>query len=69
MISYGTSKVMLEISVHDLMTINLVLPLIIGQNDMNPILLQPIVASIGKVLTVKKPCVQKSSAVCQKSFF
>ena len=56
-ISYGTSKVMPKISVHDLMTISRVLLLIIGQNDINPKLLQPIVASICKVMTVKKPCV------------
>ena len=48
---------MSEISVHDLMTICKVLLLIIGQNDINPELLQPIVASICKVVTVKKPCV------------
>ena len=47
-----------KISVHDLMTISRVLLLIIGQNDVNPKLLQPIVASIGKVMTVKKPCVR-----------
>ena len=46
-----------KISVHDLMTISRVLLLIIGQNDINPKLLQPIVASICKVMTVKKPCV------------
>ena len=39
------------------MTISRVLLLIIGQNDINPKLLQPIVASICKVMTVKKPCV------------
>ena len=48
---------MSKISVHDLMTICRVLLLIIGQNDINPKLLQPIVASICKVMTVKKPCV------------
>ncbi len=47
-----------KISVNDLMTISGVLLLIIGQNDINPKLLQPIVASICKVMTVKKPCVQ-----------
>ena len=46
------------ISVYDLMTICRVLLLIIGQNDINPKLLQPIVASICKVMTVKKPCVR-----------
>ena len=56
-ISYGTSKVMPKIFVHDLMTISRVLLLIIAQNDINPKLLQPIVASICKVMTVKKPCV------------
>ena len=59
-ISYGTSKVMPKISVHDLMTISRVLLLIIGQNDINPRLLQPIVVSICKVMTVKKPCVRWS---------
>ena len=48
---------MSKISVHDLMTICRVLLLIIGQNDINPRLLQPIVVSICKVMTVKKPCV------------
>ena len=48
---------MSKISVYDLMTICRVLLLIIGQNDINPKLLQPIVASICKVMTVKKPCV------------
>ena len=48
---------MSKISVHDLMTICRVLLLIIGQNDINPKMLQPIVASICKVMTVKKPCV------------
>ena len=48
---------MSKISVYDLMTICRVLPLIIGQNCMNSKLLQPIVASICKVMTVKKPCV------------
>ena len=56
-------------SVHDLMIICSVSLLIIGQNDINPTLLHPIVASICKVLTVKKPRVQKFSAACQKSFF
>ena len=46
-----------KISVYDLMTINRILLLIIDQNDINPKLLQPIVASICKVMTVKKPCV------------
>ena len=50
---------MSNLSVHDLMTICRVLLLIIGQNDINPKLLQPIVASICKVMTVKKPCVHK----------
>ena len=48
---------MSEIFVHDLMTICGVLPLIIGQNDTHPKLLQPIVASVCKVMAVKKPCV------------
>ena len=48
---------MSKISVHDLMTICRVLLLIIGQNDINPKLLQSIVASICKVMAVKKPCV------------
>ena len=56
-ISYGTSKVMPKISVHDLMTISRVLLLLIGQNDINPKLLQSIVASIRKIMTAKKPCV------------
>ena len=50
-----------KISVHDLMTISRVLLLIIGQNDINPKLLQPIVASICKVIAVKKPCVHQSN--------
>ena len=52
-----TSKVISKISLYDLMTICRVLPLIIGQNHINSKLLQPIVASICKVMTVKKPCV------------
>ena len=52
-----TSKVMSKISVHDLMTISRVLPLVIGQNDIDAKLLQPIVALICKVMAVKKPCV------------
>ena len=48
-----------KISVHDLMTISWVLLLIIGLNDLNTKLLQPIVVSICKVMTVKKPCVLK----------
>ena len=48
---------MSKISVHDLMTICRVLLQIIGQNDINPKLLHLIVASICKVMTVKKPCV------------
>ena len=44
-----------KISVHDLMTISRVLLLIIGQNNINPKLLQLIVASICKVMTVKNP--------------
>ena len=48
---------MSKIFVHDLMTISKVLILIIGQNNTNPKLLQPIVTSICKVLAVKKPCV------------
>ena len=57
------SKVMSKISVYDLMTKCRVLLLIIGQNDINPKLLQPIVASIFKVMTVKKPCVHKGPTV------
>ena len=41
------------------MTISKVLILIIGQNNTNPKLLQPIVTSICKVLAVKKFCVKK----------
>ena len=48
---------MSKIFVHDLMTVSKVLILIIGQNNTNPKLLQPIVTSICKVMTVKKPCV------------
>ena len=48
---------MSEVYVHDLMTICSVLLLTIGQNDINPKLLQSIVASICMVMTVKKPCV------------
>ena len=48
---------MSKIFVHDLMTISKVLILIIGQNNTNPKLLQPIVMSICKVMAVKKPCV------------
>ena len=48
---------MSKIFVHDLMTISKVLILIIGQNNTNPKLLQPIVTSICKVMAVKKPCV------------
>ena len=48
---------MSKIYVNDLMTICRVLLQIIGQNDINPKLLQPIVASIFKVMTVKKPSV------------
>ena len=32
--------------------------IIIGQNDIIPKLMQPIVATICKVVTVKKPCLQ-----------
>ena len=60
---------MSKISVHDLMTICRVLLLIIGQNDINPKLLQPIVASIFKVMTVKKPCVQCTVELDFKNFF
>ena len=49
---------MSKIFVHDLMTISKVLILIIGQNNTNPKLLQPIVTSICKVMAVKKPCVK-----------
>ena len=49
---------MSKISVNDLMTISRVLLLIIGQINVNPKLLQPIVASICKLVTVKKPCVK-----------
>ena len=48
---------MSKISVYDFMTKNRVLLSIIGQNDINSKLLQPIVASICKVMTVEKPCV------------
>ena len=48
---------MSKIFVHDLMTISKVLILIIGQNNTNPKLLQPIVTSICKVMAVKKPSV------------
>ena len=48
---------MSKISVHALMTMCGVLLLINAQNDINPKLLQPIVASIFKVMTVKKPSV------------
>ena len=51
---------MSKIFVHDLMTISRVLLVTIGQNDINPKLLQPIVASICKVMAVKKPCVDYS---------
>ena len=50
---------MFKIFVHDLMTISRVSLLVIGQNDVNSKLLQPIVALICKVMTVKKPCVAK----------
>ena len=40
------------------MTICRVLLLINGQNDKNPKSLHPIVASICKVMAVKKPCVE-----------
>ena len=40
------------------MTISRVLPLVIGQNDINAKLLQPIVALICKVMAVKEPCVK-----------
>ena len=49
---------MSKIFVHDFMTISRVLILVIGQNNINPKLPQPIVASICKVMTVKKPCVR-----------
>ena len=48
---------MSKIFVRDLMTISRVLVLIVGQNDVNPKFLQPIVASICKVMAIKKPCV------------
>ena len=44
----------IAVYVHDLMTMCRVLLLIIGQNDINPKLLQPIVALICKVMAVKK---------------
>ena len=56
-ISSRTSKVMSEKYVHDLMTISRVFLLIIGQNDINPKFLQPIITSIWKVMAIKKPCV------------
>ena len=49
-----------KISAHDLMTMNRVLLLIIDQSDINPKLLQSIVASICKVMTVKKACVHQT---------
>ena len=52
---------MYKIFFHDMMTIRRVLVLIIGQNNVNPKLLQPIVASICKVIAVKKPCVHQSN--------
>ena len=48
------------------MTICRVLVLIIGQNDKNLKSLQPIVVSICKVMTVKKPCVLSTSNVLLK---
>ena len=54
-----------KISAHDLMTISRVLLLIIGQNDINPKMLQPIVASICKVMTVKKPFVFMGSIILE----
>ena len=56
---------MSKIFVYDLMTISRVLVLIIGQNDINPKLLQPILASICKVMAVEKSCVQ----ICTFSLF
>ena len=67
---------MSKISAQDLITICRVLLLIIGQNYVNPKLLQPIVASICKVMTVKKPCVAlpcfmdpRSLKVTQNAYF
>ena len=54
---------MSKIFVDDLKTISKVLILIIGQNNTNPKLLQPIVMSICKVLAVKKPCVYPKKLV------
>ena len=54
---------MSKISVHDFMTIYRVLLLIIGQNVINPKLLQPIVASFCKVMAVKKPCVLQVQSI------
>ena len=54
---------MSKIFVYDLMTISRVLVLIIGQNDINPKLHHPIVASICKVTAVKKPCVKSINFV------
>ena len=59
---------MSKISIYDLMTICRVLLLIIGQNHINPKLLQPIVESTCKVMTVKKPCVQLDIDVFSKIF-
>ena len=50
---------MSKISIHDLITISRVLLLIMGQNDIIAKLLHPIVASIFKVMAVKKPCVNE----------
>ena len=48
---------MSKIFFHGLMTMSSVLIQIIGQNCINSKLLQPIVASIRKIMAVKKPCV------------
>ena len=49
---------MSKIFVHDLMILSRVL--VIGQNDINPKLPQPIVAVICKVTAVKKPSLKNA---------
>ena len=60
---------MSKIFVHDLMTISKVLIIIIGQNNINPKLLQPIVTSICKVMAVKKPCVLHNISILEGGYF
>ena len=43
--------------VYNMKAIFMILLLIIGQNNINPKLVQPIAASICKVMAFKKPCV------------